>query len=66
MYRKFLRNSRRITAITLVGAMIFGSMTAYAEEQDQAVSVAEVQEQTMPIEEQQQVEEVTKIGRAHV
>lgn len=59
MYRKFLRNSRRITAITLVGAMIFGSMTAYAEEQDQAVSVAEVQEQTMPIEEQQQVEEAT-------
>lgn len=69
MYRKFLRNSKRIAAITLAGAMIFGSMTVYAEEQEQAASVAEVQEQTVPIEEQQQVKtkktESTKATEAY-
>lgn len=46
MYRKFLGKSKRIVALALTGAMIFGSMTVYAKEQ----------EQTAPVAEQQQVE----------
>ena len=32
MYREFLRRSKRMTAIALAGAMIFGSMTVFAED----------------------------------
>ncbi len=47
MYRKFLRRSKRMTAIALAGAMIFGSMTVFAEEETSVPVQESVQEDTV-------------------
>lgn len=52
MYRKFLGKSKRIVAIALAGAMIFGSMTVYAEDEKQTSPVVETQQQDAEEEKQ--------------